>query len=97
VLQCAILELLDLESKEEGQLTHHRHLESLCHNPTKLLAQRLVSRTKYNVINIYLAQKISLSTLRVKRVGSALPISKPFHKRKSLRHSYIALRACLSP
>src|SRR6185503_222128 len=30
--ESAILELLDLKSEEEGQLTHHRHLKSLCHN-----------------------------------------------------------------
>jgi hypothetical protein len=32
----AILELLDLESKEILQLPHHRHLEFLYHDPTKL-------------------------------------------------------------
>jgi hypothetical protein len=30
----------------------------------------------------------------MKRVESALPISKPFLRRKSLRHSYHALGAC---
>jgi hypothetical protein len=39
----------------------------------------------------------SLSTLRVNKVESAFPISKPFLSRKSLRHSYQALGACLSP
>jgi hypothetical protein len=29
----ALLELLDLKSKEILQLTHHRHLEFLYHNP----------------------------------------------------------------
>jgi hypothetical protein len=32
----ALLELLDLKSKEILQLPHHRHLEFLYHNPTKL-------------------------------------------------------------
>jgi hypothetical protein len=32
----AFLELLDLKSKEVLQLPHHRHLEFLYHNPTKL-------------------------------------------------------------
>jgi hypothetical protein len=32
----AFLELLDLESKEILQLPHHRHLEFLYHDPTKL-------------------------------------------------------------
>jgi hypothetical protein len=39
----------------------------------------------------------SLPCLRVKRVGLALPISKPYFKRNSLRHSYHGLGACLSP
>jgi hypothetical protein len=38
----------------------------------------------------------SLSTLQVNKVESAFPISKPFLSRKSLRHSYQALGACLS-
>jgi hypothetical protein len=32
----ALLELLDLESKEILQLPHHGHLKFLCHNSTKL-------------------------------------------------------------
>jgi hypothetical protein len=32
----ALLELLDLKSEEILQLPHHRHLEFLNHNPTKL-------------------------------------------------------------
>ena len=40
---------------------------------------------------------ISLPTLWVKRVGSALPISKPYLSKNSLRHSYHALGACLRP
>jgi hypothetical protein len=37
--------------------THHRHLEFLCHDPTKLFTCRFVSRPKYNIININLAYK----------------------------------------
>jgi hypothetical protein len=33
----ALLELLDLKSKKILQLPHHRHLEFLNHDPTKLL------------------------------------------------------------
>jgi hypothetical protein len=32
----ALLEFLDLKSKEILQLPHHRHLEFLYHDPTKL-------------------------------------------------------------
>jgi hypothetical protein len=35
----ALLELLDLESKEIFQLLHHRHLEFMYHNPTKLFTR----------------------------------------------------------
>ena len=55
--ECALLELLDLKSKEILQLPHHRHLEFLHHNPTKLFTRGLVSRPKYNIININLAYK----------------------------------------
>jgi hypothetical protein len=74
--------LLHLESKEVGQLAHHRHLELLHHHPAKLLTRLLVSRTKYYVIDINLANK---------------KISKALEIRKSLRHSYHALGDCLSP
>jgi hypothetical protein len=36
-LGITILELLDFKSKEILQLPHHRHLEFLYHDPTKLL------------------------------------------------------------
>ena len=67
------LSLHDLKSKEEGQLTHHGHLESLCHNPTKILAPSLISGAKYNVIGIYLAHKnISINFASKKsRIGFA--------------------------
>jgi hypothetical protein len=51
------LELLHLESKEVVQLAHHRHLEFSHHHPAKLLTRLLISRTKYYVIDIYLAYK----------------------------------------
>ena len=54
----AILELFDLKSEEEGQLTHHGHLKSLWHDPSKLIAPSFVNRIKYNVIDIYLAYKV---------------------------------------
>jgi hypothetical protein len=46
-----------LKTKEELQFTHHRHLKSLGHDPTKLLTKIMVSSTKYYVIDIYLAHK----------------------------------------
>jgi hypothetical protein len=35
----ALLELLDLKSKKILQLPHHRHLEFLNHDPTKLFTR----------------------------------------------------------
>ena len=55
--ECAILELLDLKSMKELQLSHHGHLEPICHNPTKFLTKSHISTTKYYVIGIYLANK----------------------------------------
>ena len=53
----AILELLDLKSKEELQLTHHGHIKPVRHDPTKFLTKSLISTTKYYIIDIYLAHK----------------------------------------
>jgi hypothetical protein len=36
IVEGALLELLDLKSKEILQLPHHRHLEFLFHDPTKI-------------------------------------------------------------
>jgi hypothetical protein len=44
----ALLELLDLKSKEILLLPHHRHLEFLYHDPTELFT---------NIININLSYK----------------------------------------
>jgi hypothetical protein len=46
-----------LKSKKMLQLPHHRHLEFLNHDPTKLFTYRFVSRPKYDIININLAYK----------------------------------------
>ena len=53
----AFLELLDLKSKKELQLSHHRHLKTFGHDPIKLFTPLLISRTNYNIIEIYLAHK----------------------------------------
>ena len=67
------LYLLDLKSKEELQLTHHGHLKSLSHDPTKLITIHMISTTKYYVIDIYLAHKYIISNFVSKecRVGFA--------------------------
>jgi hypothetical protein len=67
------LHLLDLKSKEELQFTHHRHLKSLGHDPTKLFTKFIISRTKDNIININLAYKdiFSISLNEESRIGFA--------------------------
>jgi hypothetical protein len=89
------LHLLDLKLKEELQFTHRRHIESLGHDTTKLFTKLIISRTKDNVINKDLAYKdiFSIPLNEESRIG----FTKPFLRRKSLRHSYHALGACLSP
>jgi hypothetical protein len=65
--------LLHLESKEVGQLAHHRHLKLLHHHPAKLLTRLLVSRTKYYVININLANKQITITCLCEKSGISFP------------------------
>jgi hypothetical protein len=62
-----------MESKEVGQLAHHRHLELLHHHLAKLLTRLLVSRTKYYVININLANKKITITCLCEKSGISFP------------------------
>jgi hypothetical protein len=71
--ESAVLELLHLESKEVGQLAHHRHLEFLHHHPAKFLTRLLVSRTKYYVININLANKEIIVASLCEKSGISFP------------------------
>jgi hypothetical protein len=53
----SIFDLLDLKFKKEFENSHHRHFNPIGHDFAKLITKRFVSRTKNNVINIYLAYK----------------------------------------
>jgi hypothetical protein len=55
--ECPIFNLLDLKSKKKCEFTHHGHFKPICHNLAKFIIKRFISRTKDNVINIYLAYK----------------------------------------
>jgi hypothetical protein len=55
-----------------------------------------VSTPKYDIINIDLAYKQVISMVLLKSVGYAFPTLKALEIRKSLKHSYHALDACLS-
>jgi hypothetical protein len=92
-----ILQLLDLKSEEELQLTHRRHLKSLGHDPTQFLTKFMISATKYYVIDIYLAQKYIFIDFASKKGRIGFAYFKACLSKNSLRHSYHALGACLSP
>ena len=53
----AVVLLMDLETQEELQLTHHGHLILLLHHVTKLITVFLVGAAEDNVIHIDLAHK----------------------------------------
>jgi hypothetical protein len=52
-----IFDLLDLKSKKECENLHHGHFKPINHDFAKLITKRFVSRTKDNIINIYLEYK----------------------------------------
>jgi hypothetical protein len=51
------LDLLDLKSKKECENPHHRYFKPISHDLAKLITKGFVSRTKDNIINVYLAYK----------------------------------------
>jgi hypothetical protein len=55
--ECAIFQLLDLKTKKEVELSHHKHLKPIDHDLVKLITKELISRNKDNVTNINLAYK----------------------------------------
>jgi hypothetical protein len=97
LIKSPILQLFDLKSEEEHQLTHHGHLKSLCHDPTKLFIKLMVSTTKYYVIDIYLAHKYIFIDFPSKEGKISCAYFKALLEKNSLRHSYHALGAWLSP
>jgi hypothetical protein len=51
------LDLLDLKSEKECENPHHGHFKPISHDLAKLITKRFVSRTKDNIINVYLVYK----------------------------------------
>jgi hypothetical protein len=49
--------LLDLKPKKEGENSHHGHFKPIGHDIAKLITKGFISRTKDNIINVYLAYK----------------------------------------
>jgi hypothetical protein len=95
--ECTILELLDLKTEKELQLAHHRHLKSFGHDPTKLINPNLISRSKYDIINIYLTYKqiIALFTSEESRIDFAY--FKAFLNEKFLKAFIPCSRGLLEP
>jgi hypothetical protein len=93
----AFHELFYLKSLRVCQLTHHRHLKLLHHHPAKLLTRLLVSRTKYCVIDIYLAYKqITIISLSEKS-RICFPYLESIRNKKVCKTFIHAISACLSP
>jgi hypothetical protein len=57
VNESPIFDLLDLKSKKECEKSHHGHFEPIGHDFAKLFTKGFVSRTKDNIINVYLVYK----------------------------------------
>jgi hypothetical protein len=51
----AIFELLDSKTKKVFEFSHHRHLKPIGHDLAELITKGFISRTKNDVINLYLA------------------------------------------
>jgi hypothetical protein len=52
-----IFGLIDLKSKKECENPHHGHFKPIGHDFIKLITKGFVSRTKNNIINVYLTYK----------------------------------------
>ena len=89
--------LLDLISKEELQFTHHGHLKSLGHDPTKFLTKRMISTTKYYVIDIYWAHKYIFANFVSEKVRTGFAYFKALFKQEFLKAFIQCSCACLSP
>jgi hypothetical protein len=50
-----LISLLDLKSKKECENSHHEHFKPIDYDFAKLITKEFVSRTKDNIINVYLA------------------------------------------
>jgi hypothetical protein len=89
--------LLDFKTKEELQFTHHRHLELLGYDPTKLFTKFIISRPKDNIININLANEdiFSISMNEESRIGFAY--FKTILEKKILKAFLPCSRSLLKP
>jgi hypothetical protein len=91
------LHLLDLKYMEELQFTHHRCFKSLGHNPTKFITKRMISTTKYNVINICLAHKNIFTNFVSEKGRIGFAYFKALFEEEFLKAFIPCSWACLSP
>jgi hypothetical protein len=52
-----IFQLFDLKTKKVFEFSHHTHLKPIDHDLGKLITKGFISRTKNDIINIYLVHK----------------------------------------
>jgi hypothetical protein len=92
--ECSILELFYLESYKVCQLVHHCHFELLHHYPAKLLTRILINRTKYFVIDIYLAYKQVTITYLSEKSRISVPDLESIRNKK-ISKAFIPCSWCL--
>jgi hypothetical protein len=86
--------LLDLKSKKECENSHHEHFKLIGHDFAKLFTNEFISRTKDNIINLYLTYKQIFSQFSSEdsRIGLTNP-KMIFNKKVS--KSFIPYSWCL--
>jgi hypothetical protein len=89
--------LLDLEPKEELQLTHHAHLKFPTHVFCKPCNKRDRRATKDNIIHVYLHNQDIFALPEEKQSLINLPHLKTSLKQEPLNLPYQALGACFNP
>jgi hypothetical protein len=80
--ESALFGLFGLKSKKECDDFHHGHFKHIRHNLAKLFTKGFVSRTKDNIINIYLAYKQIFSHFSSEESGVGLTNPKTIFNKK---------------
>jgi hypothetical protein len=80
--ESALFGLFGLKFKKECDDFHHEHFKHIRHNLAKLFKKGFVSRTKDNIINIYLAYKQIFSHFSSEESGVGLTNPKTIFNKK---------------
>jgi hypothetical protein len=89
-----LFDLLDLKSKKKYEYFHHGYFKHICHNFAKLFTKGFVSRSKDNIINIYLAYKQIFSHFSSEESRVGLTNPKTIFNKK-ISKSFIPYSWCL--